>query len=117
MDQKKRKNEEEEEVKKRKKIPSKYEQLLEVVRLIDQHEFEEAQILIPPEDRHLPLFVSRPFKVWPGMWPLLTIAVKRGAYRIAEYLLDGGANIEVKETRVRREFVFIHILISFILVW
>lgn len=64
-----------------------------VYSLISNGEHEEAKRLILPEIRHVPLRLVSPNKGY-----LLHFAILKGSYEIIEYLLDGGADIELKMT-------------------
>lgn len=64
-----------------------------IFRLIDTQRHEEAKQLIPEHFRHLPLSLCYAS----NLCPLLHFAVKHGACGIVEYLLDGGADIEMKD--------------------
>ena len=67
--------------------------LEEIFRLIEEKKFEEAKKLIPPQSRHLVLSHNT--------MPLLHFAVKNGCVDIVNYLLDGGADIELGRGWVR----------------
>ena len=75
--------------------------LHKIAKLIYAKKFEEAKALIPPEDRHLPLWVdcllAKPCGCHPVIYtgPLLHFATR--SRDILEYLLDGGADINLKD--------------------
>ena len=97
----KRKEEEGEKGKKRERVELSERTLGMIFRLVSKRQFEEAKKLIPPESRHLPLYAKRP-RVYRRSddkykYHLLHYAAMMGSREIIEYLLDGGANIELKE--------------------
>lgn len=103
-----------------KKVHVDEEQLIDVYCHIRDKDFEEAKLLIIPETRHLPLCVSnvRGAVSWDA-WPLLHFAARQGGYTIIEYLLDGGADIELQSIQVRVYCLFFHFTVCLMntLVW
>ena len=98
---------------KRKKAKTKIE-IWKIVRLINDEKFEEAKALIPPEARHLPLLVdcvlpaACPCHTSRYNGPLLHFVIGR-CQEIFEYLLNGGADIEIKN---EYEYTPLHTAVS-----
>lgn len=103
----KRKNNDEQKKKKKVRVIMREGQLRTIFNLIESGHTEQAMNLIPPEIRH------RPLSVHPSLFdmiqhpkeftqPLLHHAANHGNCTILNYLLDGGANIELIETKASR---------------
>lgn len=67
-----------------------------IFHLIDDKQFEEAKKHIPPEVRHRRLSTNC-YSRYGDCWPILHRIIKYGGYDLIVYLLDGGANIELKD--------------------
>ena len=76
------------------------ELLKKIFDLIYRGRVQEAKQLIPKEYRHLPLALVDPpgTRYW-GDVPLLHYAAMYGHYDIIDYLLDGGANIDLRQLK------------------
>lgn len=67
-----------------------------IFRLIDEQRFEEAKKHIPPEVCHRRLSTNC-YSRYGDCWPMLHRVVKYGGYDLIIYLLDEGADIELKD--------------------
>ena len=74
--------------------------LTNIFQLVYEKKYQEAIDLIPLHSRHLPLCLKEPPDTsYYSTWPLLHYAAMKGGYDLLEYLLDGGADIELKRER------------------
>lgn len=66
-----------------------------IYSLIKDGDHKQAKKLIPLGARHYPLCLKNPPGAELGKWCLLHFAILKGSYEIIEYLLDGGADVEL----------------------